>query len=99
MGINEKMIPLVYAIINLSHTLIGIPAEVIADKISKEKVFIVAILYLSYHFFYWYFNWKLFIWVYNSINFWTYVGIMETVQRAIIPKFIPSNLRGTVFGL
>ena len=41
MGINEKMIPIVYAIINLSHTLIGIPAEVIADKISKEKVLIV----------------------------------------------------------
>ena len=34
-----------------------------------------------------------------ALIFGLYVGIMETVQRAIIPKFIPSNLRGTGFGL
>jgi MFS family permease len=28
-----------------------------------------------------------------------YVGITETVQRAIIPKYVASNLRGTAYGL
>jgi MFS-type transporter involved in bile tolerance (Atg22 family) len=31
--------------------------------------------------------------------FGLYVGISETVQRAVIPKYISSDLRGTAFGL
>ena len=28
-----------------------------------------------------------------------YVGITETVQRAVLPKYVDSNLRGTAYGL
>ena len=38
MGIAKDVIPLVYAIINISHTAIGIPTGILADKIGKEKV-------------------------------------------------------------
>jgi MFS family permease len=31
--------------------------------------------------------------------FGLYVGILETVQRAIVPKYVSSELRGTAFGL
>lgn len=37
-GIAENDIPIVYAVINVTHTLIGIPAGVLADRIGKEKV-------------------------------------------------------------
>ncbi len=100
MGIDEKMIPIVYAIINLPHTLIGIPAGILADKIGREKVLIMG---------YFIFILSLFLMIFITGNylygyiialiFGLYVGIMETVQRAIIPKFIPSTLRGTGFGL
>lgn len=38
LGINKNVIPLVYAVINISHTVIGIPSGMLADKIGKEKV-------------------------------------------------------------
>jgi MFS family permease len=31
--------------------------------------------------------------------FGIYLGIGETVQRAIIPKYVPSEMRGTAYGL
>jgi MFS family permease len=31
--------------------------------------------------------------------FGIYVGISETLQRAIIPKYVPSELRGTAYGM
>jgi MFS family permease len=37
LGIDNDLIPIVYAVINVSHTAIGIPAGILADKIGKEK--------------------------------------------------------------
>ena len=34
-----------------------------------------------------------------AVIFGLYVGISETVQRAIIPKYVTSELRGTSYGL
>ena len=31
--------------------------------------------------------------------FGLYIGISETVQRAVVPRYIPSELRGTAFGV
>jgi len=40
-GIADELIPIIYAIINVSHTLIAIPSGILADKIGKEKVLIM----------------------------------------------------------
>jgi hypothetical protein len=37
LGIGKNIIPLIYAIINISHTAIGIPTGILADRIGKEK--------------------------------------------------------------
>lgn len=100
LGIGKDVIPLVYAVINISHTIIGIPSGVLADRIGKEKVLIIgyfmfmvsAILMVGLsedsHYAY-----------LLAAMFGLYVGISETVQRAVIPKYISSDLRGTAFGL
>jgi MFS family permease len=44
LGISEGTIPIVYAIINVTHTAIGIPSGILADKIGKEKVLIIGYL-------------------------------------------------------
>ena len=36
--------PIIYAIINLTHTAIGIPAGILSDIIGKEKVLIIGFL-------------------------------------------------------
>jgi MFS family permease len=100
LGIGKDVIPLVYAVINISHTIIGIPSGVLADRIGKEKVLIIG---------YFMFIVSAILMVGLSENshyayllaaiFGLYVGISETVQRAVIPRYISSDLRGTAFGL
>jgi MFS family permease len=100
LGVIESSIPLVYATINITHTAVGIPSGIIADRIGKEKVLILGysillvssflMLLLSGNFLY------AFV---IALIYGMYVGITETVQRAILPKYVDSNLRGTAYGL
>ena len=100
LGVDQSLIPIVYAIINVAHTIIGIPAGIVADKIGKEKV-----LLLSYGIFA--ASTILMIVLVNDVSyayilaviFGLYVGISETVQRAIIPKYVSTEFRGTAYGL
>lgn len=100
LGVIESSIPLVYAAINITHTAISIPAGIIADRIGKEKILILGygVLLISS-----------FVMVLLSGNFLyafvialiygIYVGITETVQRAVLPRYADSNVRGTAYGL
>jgi MFS family permease len=101
LGIADSLIPLVYAIINIAHTAIGIPSGILADKVGKEKVLIIGysvfaistalMLFFSSE------N-TLYAYILAAI-FGLYMGISETVQRAVVPKYIASELRGTAYGL
>jgi MFS family permease len=100
LGVDQSFIPIVYAVINVAHTIIGLPAGILADKIGKEKVLlvsysiflgssilmIVSMSNISYTYF-------------LAAIFGLYVGISETIQRAIIPKYASTELRGTAYGL
>ncbi|HEY8522951.1 MAG TPA: MFS transporter, partial [Nitrososphaeraceae archaeon] len=44
LGIEQNFVPIIYAIINISHTAIGIPAGNLSDRIGKEKVLIIGFL-------------------------------------------------------
>src|SRR5919107_6083470 len=44
LGIEENFVPIIYAIINLTHTVIGIPAGILADRLGKEKMLIIGFL-------------------------------------------------------
>jgi MFS-type transporter involved in bile tolerance (Atg22 family) len=98
--VDKNTIPLVYATINVFHVLIGIPSGMLADKIGKEKVMIIGfgvfviatitMLILAGN--------SLYAYVLAAI-FGTYLGISQTVQRAILPKYVIPEMRGTAFGL
>ncbi len=99
-GVEQNLIPIVYAVINIAHTVIGIPSGFLADKIGKEKVLLIG---------YGVFGISTILMVVLSGNalyayllagvFGVYMGISETVQRAVIPRYVSSELRGTAFGL
>lgn len=99
-GIDQSFIPIVYAIINIAHTIIGIPAGILADKIGKEKVLLMSygIFAISTMFMIVSIN-NISLAYLLAVIFGLYVGISETVQRAIIPKYVPTELRGTAYGL
>jgi MFS family permease len=100
LGVAKEMIPLVYAVINVFHTVIGIPAGILADRVGKEKVLIlgyaifaassILMILLSGN--------SLYAYVFAAV-FGLYAGVYETVQRAVVPRFVPSDLRGTAFGV
>jgi MFS family permease len=100
LGIAENLIPLIYATLNIAHTAIGIPSGILADKVGKEKMLIIGycvfaistilMLVLSGNILYAYIL---------AAIFGLYLGISETVQRAVIPRYVSSELRGTAYGL
>ena len=100
LGIDQSLIPIVYAIINVAHTIIGIPAGIFADRIGKEKVlllgysiFAVSTIMMAFSA-----DNALYAFVLAAV-FGLYLGISETVQRAVIPKYVSPELRGTAYGL
>jgi MFS family permease len=99
-GIVDSFIPLVYAAVNVAHVAIAIPAGVLSDRIGKEKVMILGYsVFLS----------SVMLMLFLPINgfsaflvavfYGAYFGIIETVQRALIPEYVDRNLRGTAYGI
>jgi MFS family permease len=102
LGIGKDVIPLVYAVINISHTVIGIPSGLLADKIGKEKVLIIgyAVFAVSSVLMVLFTGEDNYFYAYVlAAVFGIYIGISETLQRAIIPRYISSELRGTAYGI
>jgi MFS family permease len=100
LGLQESFVPLVYAFINVSHAAIGMPSGILADRFGKEKMLVVGysvflgstVLMLAFS------GNALYAYVLAAV-FGLYTGISETVQRAVIPRYVESELRGTAFGL
>jgi len=99
-GALDAYIPLFYAAINISHTAIAIPAGLLSDRIGKERVlllgygtFLATALQLLL------FPKDVFFALLIALVFGVYMGVVETVQRALIPRYAESELRGTAYGL
>jgi len=98
-GIAASFIPLVYAVVNVAHAAVAIPAGVLSDRVGKEKVMVLGYgVFLS--------SVLLILLPVNgavallvAVVYGAYLGIVETVQRALIPDYVGQNLRGTAYGV
>ncbi|MEM2760340.1 MAG: MFS transporter [Nitrososphaerales archaeon] len=94
------VVPLVYAVINVAHTSIGYPSGMLSDKIGGEKVLAIGFsLFFFASFIGFMIPTQVYVVFIMAAIFGLYLGISETVQRAIIPKYSPSELRGTAYGI
>lgn len=100
MGVSEALIPIVYAVVNVTHTAIAIPAGRLSDRIGKERVLLMGyIAFIA--------TTGLLALAPSTVPsayfiaavFGVYMGVVETVQRAMIPGYVESNLRGTAYGV
>lgn len=99
-GVADPLIPMVYAVVNVTHTAVAIPAGALSDRIGKEKALILGycaflaasaliptaprILAAAYA---------------VAAVYGLYMGIVETVQRALVPEYAEPGLRGTAYGV
>ena len=97
--IADSLIPLVYAAVNVAHAAIAIPAGVLSDRVGKEKVMV-----LGYGIFL--FTTLLillpatgYVALLVAVFYGAYIGVVETVQRALIPDYFGEKLRGTAYGI
>jgi MFS family permease len=98
-NIDYAVIPLLYAVINVAHTLIAIPSGLLADRIGKEEVLVIgygAFLAATLLIILWPGNFYFALLI--AIVFGIYDGSVNTVTRALIPKYAGSSLRGTAYG-
>jgi len=99
-GISEQFVPAVYMLINISHTLIAIPAGSLSDRIGKGRVLAAGYVLLAV-------TNSVLVFLPQSVLqvlvaaglFGLYFGVTETVQRAIIPGYASQSLRGTAYGI
>lgn len=99
LGVPEGSVALVYLVINAAHAAIGYPAGILADKAGKEKMLALA---------YGVFAASAFLMLASAnaaqayvlaVVYGAYVGLAETVQRAVIPRYVSAEHRGTAYGL
>jgi MFS family permease len=100
LGVPDGQIPLVYVVINAISVAAAFPCGMLADRIGKMPV-----LGLSYIAFIVTSAAGILLvgsWVYGFVVgclFGIYLGISDTVQRAIIPDFTRNELKGTAYAL
>ena len=99
LGVADNMVLLIYAVIKAAHNLIGYPAGMLAERVGKETP-----LSISYGVFL--ASTVLMLLSTSSTHaylvaavYGVYIGIAETVQKAVVPKYIAGHLRGTAYGL
>ena len=98
-GIADSLIPLVYAAVNVAHTAIAIPAGVLSDRIGKEKVMVLGYgIFLSTTLLI-LFPASGYVALLVAVMYGAYIGVVETVQRALIPDYVEKGLRGTAYGI
>jgi MFS family permease len=100
LGMIAVMIPLVYAVINVTHAAVGYPAGILSDKIGGEKVLTIGfgLFFLASFIGFMTPEHTNVVFIMAAI-FGLYIGISETVQRAIVPKYTVTELRGTAYGI
>jgi MFS family permease len=99
-GIDYRIVPIFYTLINVTHTLIAIPSGILSDKIGKEKVLMIGYgAFLMTAVFLYFFPAHYFFAFLIALIFGVYDGINNTVARALVPKYAASEFRGTAYGL
>jgi MFS family permease len=99
-GINTDLIPMLFALINISHVAIAIPAGFLSDRIGREKMLFLGYFIFLISAFSIFIGSRSFITaLFVAIMFGLYEGIVNTITRALIPNYVEPNLVGTAYGL
>lgn len=100
LGVESGTIPLVYATLNVATVVAGLPSGLLADRFGRDKILAVGfgIFFVSSLAGLLTTEGALFAFPIAFI-YGSYLGISETLQRALVPSFVSSELKGTAYGV
>jgi MFS family permease len=99
LGLDVRLIPLVYLIFNITSALLSTPAGIIADRIGKRKVIFLSYLFGA-------FTYSAFALAFSGIHAWflfilygVFIAMNEGNQRAFVATLIDPERKGTGYGI
>ena len=100
LGVDSGTIPLVYATLNVATVLTGLPSGLLADKYGKDRLLLAGfgIFFASSLAGLLTTEGALLAFPIAFI-YGAYLGISETLQRALVPSFVSNELKGTAYGV
>jgi len=98
-GISLSLIPMLWFALDMTRTLFSMPAGIISDRVGRRYVivlgwFIYALTYFGFAFS----SQPIHIWL-LFIFYGFYYSLTEGTERAFIADLVPSELRGTAYGI
>jgi len=100
MGVGDPLIPVVYAVLNVTHTLVALPAGKLSDRIGRARTLGVGYLVFVASAGLLYVSPKAVPYAYLiAAVYGVYMGVVETVQRALIPGYVEEAVLGTAYGV
>jgi len=100
LGVDSTTISLVYATLNVATVIVGLPSGLLADRFGKERVLLIGfgVFFVS--------SLAALTTTAGALLafplafiYGAYVGISDTLQRALVPSFVSSELKGTAYGI
>src|SRR5438552_764629 len=100
LGVNQAIVPLVYAILNVATVVAGLPSGLLADRIGKDKVLIGAFGLFAVSTIASILTTSGVVLAFGiAFIYGLYLGTSDTVQRAVIPFLTAGELKGTAYAL
>ena len=100
LGVDSGTIPLVYATLNVATVLTGLPSGLIADKYGKDKVLIAGFgIFFASSLAGLLITEGALLAFPIAFIYGAYLGISDTLQRALVPSFVSNELKGTAYGV
>ncbi len=98
-GVPTVMIPAVYLVFNLVYSLSAIPAGMAADKFGKKRLILFGfILFAGLYYGFAVAKSATAIWLLFAA-YGLFMGLTEGIQKAFLATIIPSDFKGTAFGM
>lgn len=99
-GVEVAAIPLLYASLNIAHTIAGVPSGILADKIGGIKTLVLAyMLFSASSLLAGLCGLTVYVSILVAVIYGVYLGMLETVQRALVSNLSQPRIRATAYGV
>jgi MFS family permease len=100
LGVSSDTVTLVYATLNVATIVVGLPSGILADRLGRERVLVVGFgIFFAASLAGALTNEGALAGFAIAFIFGAYIGISETLQRALVPSFVSTELKGTAYSV